>query len=233
MSEISDHVTRVFEGYGYDYSGCMAIVDEIIHACETVGMTPEEFDNTHANYRTQYTIKPSGWRVFAKFRPRRSSGENVDQQARNHIFHWIEREGWRAGLKIIYDGVCGDKPRKLAELWGLDIEDPEYAGLPENWQRYFELLHSGNMYAAYIFMAQSMIGDSDRWQRLADQAEANPALALNSQPYLKRLVEDGEVALVSLPCEKRNKRKWIVPSRNERGKKHDDEPARGPGEFLF
>ncbi len=231
MSEIALHVTGVLHGYGYDYSGCMAIVDEIIQACEVLGLAPEEFDNTIANYRTQYSIKPSGWRALARFRPRQSDCEKRDQQARNHIFCWIEREGWRRGLGVIYEGICGQAPRLLAEQWGLDVNGPEYAGLPEVWRQYFELLHNGNMYAAYLFMAHSMVADSCHWQQLANQAALNPEQALTYQPYLKRLVESGKVELVSPLCEKRTKRRWVIPSRKENNA--ENEPPERPGEFLF
>ena len=228
MSDIAEHVFRVLGGFGYDYSGCMAIVEEIVQGCEVTGMSPEDFDNTIANYRTQYTNKPSGWSVLARFRPRRADIDKAQQQACNHIFHWIEREGWKGGLGVIYEGICGIGPKLLAKQWGLDAQGPEYAGLPDTWQQYFELLHNGNMYAAYVFMAHSNTAQGRYWQQLATQAETNPKLALSNQPYLRKLVRSGKVQLTNPTVSTHKKRKWVIPASQE-----INVPAKEPDEFLF
>ena len=228
MTEIAEHIFNVFDSFGYDYTDCIAIVDEIVEACEVTGMTPQDFDDTLANYRTQYTGKPSGWRTLAKFRPRRSDHDKIEQQAASHIFHLVEREGWQRGLEYIYQGICGPAPQKLARQWRLDAEEPDYTGLPETWQRYFDLLHSGSMYAAYVFMAHSTANNSHYWQQLANQAELNPELALSSQPYLKQLVRTGKVKLINPPPGKRKKLKWVLPARQETSVSEENS-----NEFLF
>ena len=226
--DIAEHVTKVFENYGYDYSGSLAVLAEITQACRDVGMTVEEFDNTHLNYRTQYTIQPSGWWVLARFRPRRADIDKAQQKASHHIFHWVEREGWQGGLRVIYDGICGVAAKRLAEQWSLDIDGPAYAGLPELWQQYFELLHSGNMYAAYMLMAHSDVSHGSDWHQLASQVEMSPGLALNKQPYLKKLVRSGKVQLVNPTVKRRKKRKWVIQIPQK-----IDVPAIESDEFLF